>query len=61
MPHDKDGALVDKGDIVRINFQVLSIDSNSDDSCNVTLIAVDAPYGVYVPTMVCNSRIAEKV
>lgn len=55
MPHDRYQRLVCAGDIVSIDFRVLSVDSEDPESCNVTLVA--CVRDGYAPHIVCRSKI----
>jgi len=62
MPHDKRGRLIEAGDIVSVQFRVLSVCAN-DDYCNVSLETVDGmpPSGNKTQLSAINTRQVEKV
>lgn len=62
MPHDKNGSLIEIGDIVNIPCLVKSIQA-TDDYCNLTVETTEKmlPENKYTNTYTLNSKMVEKV
>lgn len=60
MPHDRDGRLLQRGDVVDVRMEVKDL-STGEEACNVTLEALERPKGeTYIPQMTGNSRFCRK-